>query len=97
MYETKNSFEQHKKELLSDPEFKKEYENLQPEYEIMKILIDARCSQGLTQKELAKKTGIRQSNISRIERGKCSPTIETLKKLADGLGMKLNVQFVKNS
>ncbi len=47
----------------------------------------------MTQKELAEKSGIRQSNISRIENGTCSPTIATLQALAKGLGMELMVSF----
>jgi len=49
--------------------------------------------QNLTQSELAKKTGIRQSNISRIENGNCSPTIATLQQIADGVGKKLYIEF----
>ena len=48
----------------------------------------------MTQKELSEKTGIRQSNISRIENGNCSPTVETLEKIAEGLGKKLEIRFV---
>lgn len=78
---------------LQDPEFKAEYERARPEYEIMRALIDARISQNMTQKELAEKSGIRQSNISRIENGACSPTIATLEALAAGMGKKLVVSF----
>ena len=46
-----------------------------------------------TQKELAEKSGVRQSNISRIENGTCSPTIATLEALATGMGKKLIVSF----
>ena len=48
---------------------------------------------GLTQAELAEKTGIRQSNISRIESGAASPTIDTLARLAEGMGKKLVISF----
>ena len=47
----------------------------------------------MTQKELAEKTGIRQSNISRIESGTSSPTIDTLSRIAAGLGKKLVIEF----
>ena len=49
---------------------------------------------GMTQKELAEKTGIRQSNISRIENGSASPTIDTLARIAAGLGKQLKIDFV---
>ena len=48
----------------------------------------------MTQKELAERTGIRQSNISRIESGVTSPTVTTLARLAAGLGKKLKIEFV---
>ncbi|MDR3288349.1 MAG: helix-turn-helix transcriptional regulator [Peptococcaceae bacterium] len=41
----------------------------------------------------ARKTGIRQSNISRIENGNCSPTIATLQQIADGVGKTLHIEF----
>ena len=47
----------------------------------------------MTQKELAEKTGIRQSNLSRIENGMCSPTVETLARIAAGLGKQLKIEF----
>ena len=47
----------------------------------------------MTQKELADKSGVRQSNISRIESGSCSPTVATLQALAEGLGKKLVISF----
>ena len=80
--------------MLEQPDFQGEYEKLQPEFEIMKVLIEARTKQNMTQKELAERSGIRQSNISRIEKGASSPNISTLQKLAEGLGMNLQVRFV---
>ena len=48
----------------------------------------------ITQKELAKKTGINQANISKIERGIANPSLATLKRLATGMGMQLKIEFV---
>ena len=64
-----------------------------PEFEVMRVLIDARISQNMTQKELSERSGVRQSNISRIENGTCSPTIATLEALANGMGKKLVISF----
>ena len=61
--------------------------------EISAQLIDARNNSGITQKELAQKTGLTQALISRIESGKSHPTIDTLKRIADGLGLRLVVSF----
>ncbi|MDD3360274.1 MAG: helix-turn-helix transcriptional regulator [Hespellia sp.] len=78
---------------LKNPEFAKEYEKLTIEKELVKLIIRTRNEAGMTQKELAERTGIRQSNISRIESGSSSPRIDTLRKIAEGLGKQLVVQF----
>lgn len=78
-------------EQLRDPEFRKEYEAARPEYELTRSLIAARIAAGMTQKDLAEKSGIRQSNISRIENGNCMPTLPTLMVLAQALGKKLSI------
>ena len=85
-------------EQLKDPEFKKEWDNLEPEMEVVRALIKARTAQNLTQKDLAEKTGINQANISKLENGNMNPSLKLLKRLADGLGMNLRIEFVpKNS
>ena len=78
---------------LANAEFAGEYEKLRPEYETICAMIAARLDSNMTQKELAEKTGIRQSNISRIESGACSPTVETLSRIAAGLGKQLKIEF----
>ncbi len=81
-------------EQLQDPEFAKEYEAIQPEMDIIKAIVDARTSQNLTQKELAARTGINQADISKLENGTRNPTVNLLKRLADGMGMTLKIEFV---
>ena len=71
---------------MNDPEFAAEYEAMRPEYEEIRAVIAARLACNMTQKELAEKTGIRQSNISRIESGAGSPTVDMLARIAAGLG-----------
>ena len=85
--------QKYKEKQLQDSESKAEYEGTRPDFEIMHALVDARISQNLTQKELAEKTGVHQSNISKIENGTCSPTIATLEALANSMGEKLIVSF----
>ena len=79
---------------LKDEEFRKEYETIQPEIDIIKALVDARNSLNLTQKELAERTGINQADISKIENGTRNPSLNLLKRLADGMGMVLNIEFI---
>ena len=56
-------------------------------------LSETRECVGITQKQLAEKTGIYQADISKIERGIGNPSISTLKRLADGMGVSLNIGF----
>ncbi len=90
-----NSYEEYKRKALQNPEVKKEYDALGPEYDIIQAMIDARKAQNLTQKELSERTGITQADISRIEKGTRNPSLGMLKRLAEGLGMQLKVEFVK--
>ncbi|MBO4908913.1 MAG: helix-turn-helix transcriptional regulator [Lachnospiraceae bacterium] len=62
--------------------------------EIRDMIIQFRHDSHMTQKELAAKCGITQANISNLEKGTSKPTIESLKKIADALGMRLIVEFV---
>ena len=82
-----------KKDLLKNPEFKRIYEESQPEYEIARAIIRARIENKITQKELAKKMNTTQSVISRVEQAKTSPSISFLKRLAVALNTTLQVQF----
>ena len=66
---------------------------IEPEFQAILQLYESRIDAKLTQKELSKKSGIRQSNISRIERGTCSPTIHTLATLALAMNKKLEIKF----
>ena len=88
-------FEDYLNEKLKDPEFKKEYDALEPEFAIIQAMIDARKESGLTQKELSERTGIAQSDISKLERGNANPSLRTLQRLAEGMGMKLKIEFVR--
>lgn len=87
------NWDTYKQRLLKDPEFKKLYDESQPEFEIAKAIIRARIDNKITQKELAKKMNTTQSVISRVEQGRTSPSIALLKRLAAALNTTLQVQF----
>ena len=89
-----SSYKDYKKRALQNPEVKAEYDTLQPEYDIIQAMIDARVQQNMTQKDLSTKTGITQADISRIENGTRNPSLSMVKKLAHGLGMQLKLEFV---
>ena len=61
--------------------------------EIRNQIIKTRTDLGITQKELARKAGLTQANVSKIEKGISRPTIETLIKLARALGRQLTVRL----
>ncbi len=92
-----NKFDDFLQEQLQDPEFRREYEALQPERAVIQAIIDARQRAGLTQKELSERTGIAQSDISKMENGNANPSIRTLQRLASGMGMTLKVEFLPDS
>ncbi len=81
-------------EQLEDKEFRKEYEAIQPEMDVIRVIVDARTSQNLTQKQLAERTGINQADISKLENGTRNPSVNLLKRLAEGMGMVLKIEFV---
>ncbi len=64
------------------------------DFSVMKALLNARKIAGMSQTQLARKSGIAQENISRIENGNANPSLKTLQRLADGMGAKLKVEFV---
>ena len=90
------SYKEFRKELLNDPEVAVEYEALEPEFDIIRSLMEARISQNMTQKELSERTGITQADISRIENGTRNPSLSMLKRLEKGLGCRLKVEFIPN-
>lgn len=82
-----------KSELMRDPEFRKEYASLAPEFDIVRAIVDARSSIGMTQKQLSEATGITQADISKLEHGNANPSLRTLKRIAAGMGMQLHIEF----
>ena len=88
-----SDYRTHLNEQLKAPEFSAEWERQRLERDYIMAIVAARMEQNLTQKELAERTGIRHSNISRIENGNCSPTIATLQQIANGVGKTLHIEF----
>src|SRR3989344_9523518 len=84
-------FDNYKKQALKNPKLRVEYDKLQPEFELINALINARKMKGITQTQLAQKIGTKQSVISRLEIGQANPTLGFLKKLARALNSTLEV------
>lgn len=89
-----SEFQETLQERLKDPNFKKEWDDIQPEMDVIRVMLDARIHQNLTQKDLANRTGIDQADISKLENGTKNPSLKLLKRLAAGLGMQVRIQFV---
>ena len=87
------TFDEFLAEEMKDPEFREAYEDLAPEYEIINAMLDVRIAQDLTQRQLAELTGIRLTDISRLENGARNPSLDLLKRLAKGLGKQLHISF----
>jgi ribosome-binding protein aMBF1 (putative translation factor) len=85
-----------KQQFLKNKEVKKAYIELGPEFDLIKEVIKKRLELGLTQAELAKKLGTKQSAISRLERGNYNPTVVFLRKLALAFDMELQISFLKH-
>jgi len=84
-------------EQLKDPQIRAEWDALEPEFAIVQAIIDARKNAGLTQKQLSERTGIAQSDISKLESGDGNPSLNTLKRLALAMDMTLKVEFLRRS
>lgn len=88
------NLEELKKEHLSNPQVKAEYDALEPEFQVIRAMIEARRDQHLTQQQLANRTGIDRADISKLENGNANPSLKLLKRLAEGMGMNVKIEFV---
>lgn len=81
------------KKWLKNPKYKVEYEKLAPEFELARVIIEARTKAGLTQAQLAERMKTTQSVIARLEGGRVHPSTETLERLAKATGSRLKIGF----
>lgn len=79
---------------MKNPEFVTAWNELEPEFQIINAMLDARKEKNLTQKELSELTGIAQADISKLENGTANPSVKTLQRLANGMGMTVKIEFV---
>ena len=85
------NWKEHKKRLLKDPEFRAEYEALEPEYKLASALIRLRLAKGLTQEQLAKFLNTKQESIARLESGDSLPSLSTVKRVAEALDADVEI------
>lgn len=90
------SLDELKAELFKNPEFKKEYDSLEEEFQIAKDIIRLRIELNLSQAQLAKMAGTSQPAISRLESGNYKNlTLSFLRKIGKVLGVEPVVHFQK--
>ncbi len=87
------TLEEVKEQLMKNPEFKAEYEALEPEYALIRQVIQARIDKKMTQAELAQKVGTKQSKIARFESGWANPSVKFIQKIARALETPISVTF----
>jgi transcriptional regulator with XRE-family HTH domain len=92
--------EELKAKALANADVRQEYDALEPEFELLRRMLQARKQAGLTQEEVAERMGTKRSAVARLEStlatGKHSPSLATLQKYAQALGRKLDIRFVQD-
>jgi len=83
----------HLKEELKDPHFRELYELETQKFQVVKRVIEARVRHGWTQTDLAKKAGVTQQYISKIESGEFT-SIAALEKVLHFLGLAMQIRVI---
>lgn len=83
-----------KEEFARNPELKREYDRLEPEFAIIDSLIRKRLEKKISQKQLAQRMGTQQSALSRLESGTYNPSLRFLKKVAAALDSRLQISII---
>ena len=87
------TFEEDLKERLKNPKFREAWEETEVEYQLARQLIEKRLAKKMSQRDLARKVKTSQAVISRLETMNENPSLSLLKRLAQALGVKVNLQL----
>lgn len=82
-----------KNKLMKNPAFKQAYDDLAPEYQIVRSIIERRIQKGVTQADLARKADTSQSIIARLEKGTYNPSLRFLKKVAKAIDAQVKISL----
>ncbi len=82
-----------KRNALRDPEFRREYETLKPQFDLIRAMMNARLKRGFTQTEIAERAGTTQSAIARFESGMTNPTLQFASRLSRAVGARLELRL----
>lgn len=77
----------------ANPAYRAEQERLAPFEELARLVIKHRGALGISQKELAARVGTSHSAISRLESGRHRTSVETLRRVAEALGVRFVLGF----
>ncbi|MBA3415652.1 MAG: helix-turn-helix transcriptional regulator [Chloroflexia bacterium] len=86
-------YEEVRRRLLANPEFRAEWERTAPARALALRLVAYRAEHGLSQTALAKKLGVSQPAVFRMELGEHLPTLATLIKIAEALDIEVLVDI----
>jgi len=87
-------YEEIRREWMKDPEFRREYKKLEPEFRIASALIEARIKGKLTQAELAERANTGQAVISRLENMNAKPSLSLIQRVAEALGLRVELRLL---
>ena len=94
MKNRRTNFDEFKAELLENPEVRAEYEALKPKYDMIASLIKRRNELKLSQADLARRLGMKQPAISRLENGD-NATLTTFSKVVEALDLEVSLRTRK--
>jgi predicted transcriptional regulator len=86
-------YEDFKAQRLAEPEVRKEYEALEPQFKLIREILLRRKQLNISQAELAKLVGTQQPAISRLERGDGNITVGALRRIVDALDADLEISL----
>lgn len=87
------TLEEHLKEELRDPKFRKVWEASEADYQIARQMIKARLEKKISQRELAKRAKTTQARICELEGQNANPSLATLKRISSALGIKFQLSI----
>ena len=88
-------FQEYLKKRLKDRKFGRYYDEYGKQLEIAYQILQLRKQKRMSQAELAKKIGTKQSNVARMESGQQNFTTDTLQKIAEIFNRDIRIEFIK--
>ncbi len=82
-----------RQEDMRDLDYRREYDRTRLANQVAIKVIQYRVTRGLSQTALARMLGWRQPNVARLEAGEHEPSVGTLARLADILGLDFSIEI----